>query len=772
MDREGQLPVADSVRIATEVAEALAHAHSHGVIHRDIKPENILLQGGHPLLADFGIALAVQEAGGARLTQTGLSLGTPQYMSPEQAAAEKTVDGRTDIYSLGAVVYEMLAGEPPLTAPTTQALIAKLMAEEPRPLASLRRTVPDHVADAVHTALEKLPADRFAGAAEFSRALVHPTATTAHRPAAVSPLRRRAVLLAGLAGVALGAVAGAILAGFGTGSHPTVQPPSRLAILAPNVGGSGSPALRRQLALTPDGESVIYVAISATGTNEMMRQRLDQEAPSQIAGASGMAGPSVSWDGRWLFASGATGSVRVPIDGGTPVRLPEIYMYGAVGPDGSLWHSEVPEGLARLAQGADSIENRFTELGPGIRMMQVLDARTAIVVRRHTGNANGPPYLLDLETGDTTALLDVPVAEIRETGGCLVWVLLDGTMHAATWDPKTRRRGNPVPVATGLSLTGTGIAQFAASRNGTVAYIPEAPRELVFVTRDGGTRLATPERRNFHAPLFSPDGRRLSVDFTSSDGRDVWLLSPDQGALSRVTFVGDGHDATWSPDGRYLYWTSIRNNILAVFRSRPGSTMPPESIITEPRLAYTGAWMPSGEMITVGQAGAPGSRLDVFRLPAGGTALEPLVATAFDDHYPIVSPDHRWLAYVSNQSGRDEVYVRGLGAGDEVAVQVSLGGGTEPVWRRDGRELAYRGTTEGKPELMVAELGAGPDFTVTARRTLFSLDDYVSTSPHANYDYTPDGRGFVMVRRSAATRIMVIQNLPELVRRLQGAASN
>jgi serine/threonine-protein kinase len=182
--------------------------------------------------------------------------------------------------------------------------------------------------------------------------------------------------------------------------------------------------------------------------------------------------------------------------------------------------------------------------------------------------------------------------------------------------------------------------------------------------------------------------------------------------------------------------------------------------------------MPDGEMITVGQSGAPGSRLDVVRLPAGGTALEPIVATAFDDHYPIVSPDHRWLAYVSNQSGRDEVYVRGLGAGDEVAVQVSLGGGTEPVWRRDGGELAYRGTTEGKPELMVAELGGGPEFTVTARQTLFSLDDYVSTSPHANYDYTPDGRGFVMVRRSAATRIMVIQNLPELVRRLQGAAAD
>ncbi|HUF51126.1 MAG TPA: serine/threonine-protein kinase, partial [Longimicrobiales bacterium] len=171
LDRERQLPVEDAVRVAREVADALGSAHSLGIIHRDIKPENILLQGGHALVADFGIALAVQQAGGQRMTQTGLSLGTRHYMSPEQAVGERGVDARSDIYALGAVTYEMLVGEAPFTGPTVQAIVARLMSEDPRPIAVQRKAVPERVEAAVFRALEKLPADRFATAREFAAAL-------------------------------------------------------------------------------------------------------------------------------------------------------------------------------------------------------------------------------------------------------------------------------------------------------------------------------------------------------------------------------------------------------------------------------------------------------------------------------------------------------------------------------------------------------------------------------------------------------------------------
>src|SRR5687768_4161825 len=171
LERDRQLPIDEAVGIASEVADALGHAHGLGVIHRDVKPENILIQGGHALVADFGIALAVQQAGGQRMTQSGLSLGTPQYMSPEQALGERSIDHRTDIYALGAVTYEMLVGEAPFTGPSVQAIIARLITEEPRSLISQRKAVPDHVEATVMRALEKLPADRFASTAEFAAAL-------------------------------------------------------------------------------------------------------------------------------------------------------------------------------------------------------------------------------------------------------------------------------------------------------------------------------------------------------------------------------------------------------------------------------------------------------------------------------------------------------------------------------------------------------------------------------------------------------------------------
>jgi serine/threonine-protein kinase len=171
LEREKQLPIADAVLIAREVADALHYAHGLGVIHRDIKPENILLQNGHALVADFGIALAVQSAGGARMTQTGLSLGTPQYMSPEQAMGERTIDARSDIYALGAMTYEMLAGDAPFTGSSVQAIVAKVLSSEPEPLSVVRKTVPEHIEAAVLTALAKLPADRYASAAEFATAL-------------------------------------------------------------------------------------------------------------------------------------------------------------------------------------------------------------------------------------------------------------------------------------------------------------------------------------------------------------------------------------------------------------------------------------------------------------------------------------------------------------------------------------------------------------------------------------------------------------------------
>ena len=262
LNHEKQLPVDVATRIAGEVASALDYAHRHNVIHRDIKPENILLHDGSALVADFGIALAAHKAGGTRMTETGMSLGTPHYMSPEQAMGEREITARSDVYALGCVLYEMLVGEPPFTGPTAQAIVAKVMTDDPRPLHTLRRTVPPAIEDAVLTALEKLPADRFATAAEFAAALAGggPSRTTTRVHAARHAPSRVPVLLT----VAL--IFAAALAAWGwLRPAPPAPPPSRLAIMAPGLGGSGGASLARQVALSPDGGTVFFLAVGADG---------------------------------------------------------------------------------------------------------------------------------------------------------------------------------------------------------------------------------------------------------------------------------------------------------------------------------------------------------------------------------------------------------------------------------------------------------------------------------------------------------------------------
>ena len=238
LDREGQLPMCDAVRIARTVAEALEYAHTHGIVHRDIKPENILLFAGEPMVADFGIALALDRAGGERLTQTGFSLGTPVYMSPEQACADPRLDGRTDIYSLGCVLYEMLAGEPPYTGTTPQAIVAKRLSQPPPPLRTLRE-VPEALDGAIQAALARNPADRFMTARDFARAITEGAAAPlgATVPARRTRMRlsQRTQTLGGLLLLALAAV----VSWLAFGGRPPAIAPTRLAVFPFAVPAGG-----------------------------------------------------------------------------------------------------------------------------------------------------------------------------------------------------------------------------------------------------------------------------------------------------------------------------------------------------------------------------------------------------------------------------------------------------------------------------------------------------------------------------------------------------
>jgi serine/threonine-protein kinase len=337
-------------------------------------------------------------------------------------------------------------------------------------------------------------------------------------------------------------------------------------------------------------------------------------------------------------------------------------------------------------------------------------------------------------------------------------------------------------LAANVSVTGNGVAQFAVAANGNLAYIPQEPASLVFMDRSGASRLVTSERRNFHHPMFSPDGRRLSLDFSSVEGRNVWVMGLAEGTLSRATFDRDGHDATWTPDGRFLTYivpvVRPEGVTLVLLRKRPGSAEPPDTLLASPSLSYTGVWLRDGSALVTTAANLrradsvqAGSGADAAIIRNGGKGpLEPLVASRFAESYVGVSPDGRWISFVSDQSGREEVYERDL-AGERDQVLVSLDGGTEPVWSPDGRELFYRETKQENPYLVAAGIATTPALAVRGRKRLFPIGDIVGTAPHANYDVSPDGKTFVMVRSSPAARVVVIQNLAALVRRWGGVGA-
>ncbi|MCX5767469.1 MAG: protein kinase [Gemmatimonadetes bacterium] len=770
MTREGQLPIGDAIRLIQGAASALDYAHRHGVIHRDIKPENILLQDGQALVADFGVALAVTNAAGMRITQTGMSVGTPAYMSPEQAAAERTVDGRSDVYSLAAVMYEMLCGEAPFTGPSAAAIMSRMMTEVPRAVDARRPSVPVYVSDAVHRSLEKIPGDRFASAADFSHALDKP-GTGTYRAAIRSARSRRREVVYAVAAVVL--ATGAWYAGRG-GARGTEneQPPSRL--LMPAVDPAFA-STDREIDISPNGDELLFKYKRPDGRITLARQALDATDPIPFLNLPADIGnPVFGPDGKWFVASvaGDRHLYRQSITSGTAESLPIRAVGFTVDGRGRIWYQNDAQELAYLDANNKSIAVKG--LKPNLLLMQILPSeRYALMERRPAqGAASGPIIAVDLTTGAETTVIGSETVEAYYTSGLLVYIKLDGTINAAPFDLSTRTiTGSSVTVASGVASFA--VAQFAVSRNGTLAYRPQGPRNIVLLNRTGQTLTTVPGADFSHSPKFSPDGRRIAFDVTDADGRDVWLYDVGSRALTRTTFAGNGHDVAWSPDGHSIAFLSARAGTLGIFSKRADGSTQSDSLLTSSQIGYSGTWLKDGKsLLTVVLNLKAKSGSDIALVRNGGHGpIEPVLATEYEELYPMLSPDERWLAYSSDQSGRQEVYVRPFGREGDQA-QVSLAGGTEPVWSKDGKELFFRTFDKGTPVLAVAAIQTVPALAVASRTNLFPVGDIESSTPHPDYDVSPDGKSFAMSRRTGGSpNIVIIQNLPALVKKLQGATA-
>ena len=514
---------------------------------------------------------------------------------------------------------------------------------------------------------------------------------------------------------------------YSVGRDPsgTDASPARFAVEVPAVGGGNPAALRRQIAITPDGSTIVFITSGDDGRPTLASQRIGESAPRLIGSGSSLESDIVARDG-------------------TPARNSSL--------------------LSRL-RGDNRTLPANVDL-EGARFQQMLDEEHALVVRPRSGAA-GTAAVRNIETRQETRVMDDDIVEARVAASFLVYVRPDGTLWAAPFDRDEKRlTGRPAQIGRGVAMTGNGIAQFAVARNGNVAYVPEEPRWLVLVDRRGRLRNLVAERGNFRSPRFSPDGRTVSVDLTTGEGRDIYTVARDARSLTRATFASDAHDATWMPDGRITY-TSFTSGPLGIYRTSPGDAQA-DSVFASPSLQYTGTWLRDGTgLVTTATNLEAGSDWDIaFISNEGRGPLVPIVADRSRSHSPAVSPDGRWLAYVSNRTGRDEVYVRRW-RGDE-EVRISQLGGSEPLWNPDGRELFYRGSNGVYPVLIAAAVGTSTGFRVTDRRSLFPIGDIAGSAPQANYDVAPDGETFVMVRLAPSGRIAVVQNLPGVV---EGAGS-
>ena len=769
LKRETQLPVEDAVRITREVASGLDYAHRHGVVHRDIKPENILLHDGQALVADFGIALAVSRTDGStRMTETGMSLGTPHYMSPEQAMGEREITPKSDVYALGCVLYEMLAGEPPFTGPTPQAIIARVVTDEPRPLTIQRRTVPLSVEAAVMTALSKLPADRFASAADFADALALRTGpTTATRSAAVLPQptvshsRRSATL--GVVAIVL-VVAASAITRLVSGSGPSAAPVARLVIQLPAGTRLGDVGIGSVVAMSPDGSSIVFSGAGRQG-GQLFTRRLADLAVTPLAGSDGGLSPIFSGDGKWVsFDAGGRGVYRkLPANGGAPVpvNLPPgvtspLWLDGdevlVTGERGAL--GVVRNGVFELIARPDSTAGELALIPADV----LPDGR--FLVTAPSQGLNGSVWVI-ARNGKRSLVTRALAGAAAYSDGHVAWLLPTGALVAAPWNEGVGEiSGAAAVIAENIQVAAGQPPQVAFSRTGSLVYAPSKPADLVRVDRAGRAEVIGLQPRRFHCPRVSPDGTRIAVDVTDEQ-RDVWLLHLRDKTFSRLTFENDGHDAEWLPNGLSVLYASARANTVGIHRRRIDGSGASDSVLHDGIAISAHAVTPDGRSAIAARANAAGG-FDLVRVDLGAERRsKAIVATQFNEQFPALSPDGKWFAYTSNESGRDEVYLRPL---DDAAgrIIVSRNGGTEPVWSRDGRELFYR-DFEG-PSIVAAAVSIRPELRILSRTRLFDASDFQTTSPHANYDVTPDGK-FVFVRSVRATELIYVQNWPELVRR-------
>ena len=779
--KKGRIPLDETLDICRQIAEGLEAAHEKGIVHRDLKPANVkVTPEGKVKILDFGLARALQDQTAAvdlsvsptissEMTRSGVILGTAAYMSPEQAKM-KTVDRRADIWAFGCVLYECLTGERAFQGDTVAEAIASVLKTEPD-WNLLPAETPRSVRAVIRQCLQKDPgrrlrdiADAFVGIEELSTDTMEPVPSSG---------RTRILWIAGsaAAGAAL-----AVLVLFGLMKQfqtPQLLPVSRSIIrIEPGqwLAGRARQAdfwrpSRTAVTISSDGRFIVYCAIegspSLQAVSRLYIRRTDQLEAKVIAGTEGAMSPFLSPDDRWIgfWADGEL--LKVPVDGGVPTVLCSVpWPYGfswgsdnqivyAQQEDTGLFRVPADGGKPEMLTAPDKSKEEYSH-----RLPHCLPGGSGILftIMRHGWDVQ--PRVAALEPGThkwRTLLEDASDARYVPTGHLAF--LRQGTMMIAPFDPD-RLEVTAQPVATVANVaqslntgnTGydTGAGQFSISASGSMIYVPggilpDRENSLVWVDARGETEPITNFRAPFFAPRLSPDGDHIAYS-TLGKERQVWIYDLPRGTATRLTSEGMASWVAWTPDDRRLAFGWSMNGLANIYWEFADGSAPMERVTENEYDQYPASWSPDGQTLAFVQ-NHPDNRNDILFLGIRDRKVTPGLNSRFQETYPEFSPDGRWIAYTSNESGRDEVYVQAF-PGPGGRVQISSEGGTEPVWSRSGRQIFYR----QRDQVWATDIRIGSRLTVGKSRLLFEQAGFGWGFPVRSWDVSRDGRRFLMVK--------------------------
>ncbi len=762
LNRETQFAVDEAVRITREVADALDYAHRHGVIHRDIKPENILLHDGRAMVMDFGIALAVSAAAGGRMTETGLSLGTPHYMSPEQATADRDITARSDIYSLGSVCYEMLTGEPPHMGTSAQQIIMKIVTEEAAPVTKLRKSVPANVAAAVARSLQKLPADRFSTAKEFADALADLGFTTAGLAASTAAARARHPWLRDPRSVVTLAIAAAAL------GWAFVHPRTPAGPASYDLGLPDHAAMVADWGIgfdvDPSGTFLVYQAADPGGSALWYRS-LGDATTRRIEGTDGAMLPALSPDGRRLAfvrrADDAWTLEVTPTEGGLTTTLTR-------GTDEITSLDWLADGRIQLMRSDGKLANWFDPDGGATTTRPVtycinpapLPDPEAILcggggdkfAYRTTVRDSSRREVLWRGAEDSAIVIGAGFQVVDDR--YLVYLSLGGDLMAAPVDLATGRVGTAVRMASGLGRRFyTGAGTFRLSRTGTLVYaqgIDEAVGHLV-TAGDAGLDTLPVGHEAFLRFAVDRSGRRLAAVVEGLDGEELRIYDLTTGRHTVWARRDEIRQPVWSPSGEQLLF-SARDS---VFVGSPELAGTPELVA----LAVGGfegyTWMPDGRVFGTLWGPYAAAAIQLDRRPA---MLDTLFA---DATFTRPSPDGRWVAY--NNAAIDAVLLERMPA-DGRRYTVAAAG--ESNWLPNG-DLTLNRVFGREARIERVEVDATRTPPFFGRRSWVVLPDFRDTAGQS-YAITPDGR-ILYVRGDEVPPVHFFRIIPDWVRQMKRA---